>query len=377
MSTILLITTYPRNGSKNIGDYLITESTKQMLLDISDKHDIDVVFRGAAYENIKHKISKADYIIFPGFAIRNHMATRIYPYLQKILNNDTPFSVLACGTALPVTHDGNIYESVDDHSIQSIREVCSRADIFTTRGALTQSFFNYHGMSKAKFGGDVAYYRTENEHTELKTSIEQIVISDPHNAKRYMRSFKTLLSEIETIFPLAKVIVALHGVNHAIESYCNNKSIQVNKIYENPAFGLDVYKKADMHVGYRVHGHVSALRNNKISYLLEQDGRGCDYGLTMNERITVANYRPLNAYSLTVRFVRRFITRRTTTEREASISPVFQLVSLIKHDRIENFHKFKAVHATVDNINKMLRNQGKGILDAISRQHNYGVKKSI
>jgi len=99
-----------------------------------------------------------------------------------------------------------------------------------------------------------------------------------------------LYEGLRETFPEADIVIAQHGVSQQIEAFANKEDIHLAQIYKKRHNGLDIYDDADLHVGFRVHGHVSSLTRRIYSYLLEQDGRGCDYGLSLERKMSVPNY---------------------------------------------------------------------------------------
>lgn len=307
---VVIISTYPAEGSQNIGDQLITDSLSRVILRCCDAQ-ITTVWRADKWSNVSQAILNADHVFFACLAIRPNMEHTVYPFLSNVLNSKVPFSVISAGTDLPVNGSGGIYSCFSKEDINLLREVNDRAFIFTTRGALTQGFCAHAGLDKASFAGDVAFYdeRFDDRLFTIDREVKRIIISDPHAPSSYISAFEELHSSLVGLFPNASIIVAQHGVNRKINELCKLRGISVEEIYINKHKGLEIYEDADLHVGFRVHGHVSALKRRKYSYLLEQDGRGCDYGLTLNPKISIPNYRPKHP-GFSLKNIGRYIIRR-------------------------------------------------------------------
>ena len=149
--------------------------------------------------------------------------------------------------------------------------------------------------------------------------------------------------------------MAQHGVNEDIDSLCKSEGIESVKIYESPDDGLDIYNDADLHVGFRVHAHVSALSRRIYSYLLEQDGRGCDYGLTINKKVSIPNY-PTLVRSLAVKsFIKKLVRGEFIYNGYVPISPAEQLIALIRADREFSFRKFIGLEKQIELFNAVIR----------------------
>lgn len=333
MSKYTIISTYPQHGSKNIGDHLITSSTASAIWSVKGTNVlIDYAFREDSWENVKHKILGSDAVIFACFAIRENLETT-YPYLENLLSCQVPFGVVSAGTSLNMMdHPDNFMRRISVKSLYLMKQVCEKSIFFGTRDYLTQQFCIENGLKNLFFSGDIAFFNPACSHLNFspRKKIERIAVSDPHCPSKFLRSFALLIKLLKNIFCNCEVVVFIHGRNDIIESYCHRSKTEFRKLYMNKDHGLDLYSDIDLHVGYRVHGHVSALTRRKPSYLLEQDGRGCGYGLTLNRKISVGSYN---------------IDPRTN---EASLIPVYQIVSLINQDYQDGFlSKFQGLEQQI------------------------------
>src|SRR5690606_28726144 len=104
--------------------------------------------------------------------------------------------------------------------------------------------------------------------------------------------------------------------------------------------GLDRYDDYDIHIGYRVHAHVSMLKRRKPSYLIEQDGRGIDYGLTLERKISIPS---VPSEKLVINFkniLRWMLGKKLKRIREADPNVVNLLISIVKSDKMNCFQRF-------------------------------------
>ena len=352
MKKIVIVSTYPEFGSRNIGDQLIVDC----LIDIVDSFGIssvDVVWRADEWANISNKILGADHIFFACLAVRPNMHRKEYPYLKNIIKCGVPFSVVSAGTDLPVNCKRSIFNDVSNETLELLDEINRGATVITTRGVLTQEFFHIHGFNRAKFTGDVAFYSKlfKGVPFGVGKDIKNIVVSDPHRSSFYMKSFQRLIEGVRSLFPSAKVRVAIHGVNPAIETVCSQMKVPATRVYEDPKRGLEIYNDADLHVGYRVHGHVSALKRRIYSYLLEQDGRGCDYGLTINRKISAPNYLHEDDDSVVLHYFKKIFSLVSSYKLSASSAPADEIVSMIRADKENGFVRFYGLERQIDEFN--------------------------
>ena len=354
MKKFVIVSTYPESGSRNIGDQLITSCLKSLITDNIPDAEFSVIWRADSWDNVKDVVLSADHVLFACLAIRPDMHKKEYPYLDKIVNSDVRFSVIAAGTDLAVESNIDIYKGFSKESVHLLRELNNRVVTFTTRGGVSQEFCRRIGLDKAKFSGDIAFYDKKYNKIafEKDTKIRKIIISDPHRDVAYMKPMGILIDELRNAFPDAELLVAQHGVSKKIEDFCESKNVKIVKIYEERYSGLDIYDQADLHVGFRVHGHVSALKRRKYSYLLEQDGRGCDYGVTIEKKISIPCYVNGKPFFSLKNIIKLAIGRPLTVGQYVSVSPVYQLMALIRRDFENGFEKFSGIEKQIENFNK-------------------------
>ena len=271
----VIVTTYPASGSRNIGDWLITESLKEIVFSFEPAARIDIVWRADDWHNVKTTLESADHVFFACLAIRPRMHQNEYPYLSKFLETGVPFSVHAAGTDLPVSRSRDLFARFSNETIHLLKQMDTSSIVFTTRGVLSQFAAERLGVTTARFVGDIAFSGKafEKRIFPINEPIQTIIVSDPHRPNIYKRSFVDLLYGLQHLFPEAELRVALHGNNETIWGTSRQHGFECVPIYEDAKNGLNIYDSADLHVGFRVHGHVSALKRRKYSYLLEQDGR--------------------------------------------------------------------------------------------------------
>lgn len=292
-----VISTYPQNGSQNIGDYLIGSATSKALQAIfGTDSQVETVWREERWETAQKTIETSDAVVFACLALRKDMI-KTYPFLPEILRSGKKIGVLSAGTSLNLAIDNPFQAALTPDSVNLVKSLSEQALFFTTRGRLTQAYCASIGLERAQFSGDIAFFderfqerRFETCRTDQKPGV--IAISDPHYSHRYRESFRCLVKCLKDTFPASRLVLMVHGSQSGnIEAIASDSGMEIFRIYLDPDGGLDEYERVDLHIGYRVHGHVSALTRRKPSYLLEQDGRGRDYGLTI-DRSTSISHRP-------------------------------------------------------------------------------------
>ena len=351
---VVLVSTFPKEGSRNVGDKLIENATRAILQSESRQLRITTISGKSSWEQIQSLCETSNCVLFACLAIRKHMLN-VYPFLDRLLQTSTPVAAISTGTSLNVGGPRMFHEAIttDDHEL--LMRFNEQAILFTTRGSLSQSFCQTLGLSKATFSGDVAFFdsRFENRRFPTDPDIRRIVISDPHYATRYVETLKGLVASVSAQFPNASVALAMHGVNEPVTEIANALNLPIINLFERPDEGLEIYDECDLHVGFRVHAHVSALNRRKPSYLLEQDGRGTDYGLTLTRRMSV----PCYAWSYPIKK-----GERKWLEPLGSIDLIN---SMIETDRRNGFARFVGLEQELLQYSIAARRASRLLLDSI------------
>ncbi|MCQ6262013.1 polysaccharide pyruvyl transferase family protein [Alcanivorax sp. MM125-6] len=339
---LCLVSTYPQQGSQNIGDALITNATMNYLRDKLDECSLDFcsLWRASSWDSVKSEVLASDFIVFPCLAIRRDMAEIQYPFIERIMESEKPFFILAAGTSLPVDGaDINFSNVVSERTASILRRIDDQALFFSSRGALTQSFLSSLGLKNARLTGDIAFYdpRFLGRRFGPVTCVRRIAVSDPHYGTRYATVTRTLLAALSAIFPDADIDILQHGNDKSVTAGLVDEGFTVREIFRDKDSGLDAYDDYDLHVGFRVHGHVSSLNRRIPSYLLEQDGRGADYGLTLDANISIPCYPREANLSRLARLERRL---RGGSNGAFGTDAITALVAMLRKDRDEQFRKF-------------------------------------
>ncbi len=361
-----MITTYPQTGSQNIGDQLITNSLISLIRETSEfEHEIVTIWREQEYTNeVAEIIASSDAIIFACLAIRPNFSKKEYPFVDKLIDANKPMYIVSSGTALDVSSLSDMDDYLVDESEKTLIALSNSAIHFGVRGSLSYNYLNKIGAKNLSFTGDVAFYDKNFEYVEFDTltEVKKIVVSDPHRGIAYKNAFSQLITELKILFPEASIVVALHGKNDIIYKLSSDMGLQVDFIYKNKNEGLSVYDDADLHVGFRVHAHVSMLKRRKISYLLEQDGRGCDYGISLPIKISVPCYQEYMKNLSLGLLCDLAKYRNKHVFKQASVNNVRILTSMISTDRNDGFKKFRGLESTLDGFIEAIKKGLKGIL---------------
>jgi len=140
----------------------------------------------------------------------------------------------------------------------------------------------------AYYSGDLVLFDTNYVHTSFSglKDVRSVVFTVQHHEKYKEQSF-SVLRMIRDVFPNAKYYVALHSnvgiFSHVIAEFAVGLGFEELHLY-GESDNLWVYDTIDLHVGYRLHGHISFLRRRKPSVLLVEDARAFGFSRTMGTR---------------------------------------------------------------------------------------------
>ncbi len=118
------------------------------------------------------------------------------------------------------------------------------------------------------------------------SKVERVVFTPPQQELFYEQS-RAILRSLRALLPAAEIIVAFH---RGIEADEETPAAAAAGLKEYAAFARSIgcevrdvsydlarigfYEECDLHVGYRLHGHLYFLSKRLPSVLLEEDGRG-------------------------------------------------------------------------------------------------------
>jgi hypothetical protein len=351
-----VISTFPEHGSRNIGDLLISKATEAALSATVPGCSLQRFYRGDPWERIAEAVSALDHIVFACLAVRERaMFDRLYPYAQQIQATGLPYTILSAGTELAVEQAALPSWAGSDTDRTQLLALLQGARGVATRGVLTQAFLRNLGANCA-FLGDIAFFGPEHDGIPFQPGrpIRRILISDPHYWPDFYGALIALHHGLKHRFPEAVIQVVLHGKS-GLQKQLASTGIDTIPLFQADVEALDVYGSADLHVGFRVHGHVSALKRRVYSYLLEQDGRGADYGAALQAGISVPCFLAGHGRRAKLRRLANRLRLRVGMDGHADSrmpSPVFRILAMIDADLASGFQRFAGLDRQIDGFNR-------------------------
>lgn len=271
----VLLTTYPEQGSKNVGDNLITASAIKLVRYRVPGYNPFLLFREEPLERFAAEELRT--ILAPGFSVNDESYPKLFRLYEDPEKIPKEFYPVGCTfqhlVPLKETYEQYKYSK---KTLAFLSSVVKGSGPIPCRDQLIVDMLGRNSIP-AFYCGDLALY---DDNTVGKPFIPPAVIGSvaftvQHKPKFINQSF-LLLDLIKAEFPKAKLYVVHH-------SQINKNSQRVADYAKSIGFierdlcgdvsNLDFYNQIDLHVGYRLHGHISFLRRRKPSFLLVEDTR--------------------------------------------------------------------------------------------------------
>ena len=270
----------------NVGDRLITESAKEIIR--AEKGDVSFTeyFREENLESCRDALDQARAIIMPGFAIRDPIYPETYCLTSKLEEIEKPLVPMGAGwKAFP----GDSYTLANfrysSETTDFLRWLSHSTPVFGCREYFTIRILKDHGIGNTLLVGDCAWYDQQSLGKPMRrpANIHRLVFTTPHSCM-YDQQAAKILDMLANLFPHAERFCVLQSgvagerkelLSHAREN--NFVLVQTRGELGSIAF----YAECDLHVGYRVHGHIAFLRQRIPSILLHEDGRGVGFTHTL------------------------------------------------------------------------------------------------
>ena len=276
---------------KNVGDALITDRTLALLRHVLPDEELVVLPRGIPLDENAELVGRARGVVIAGGpGINAHMWPDVYPLFHdpgSFKRLDTKLHFLGVGW---FDTPGDV-EALDRFRfmplVQAFLEYSRGFATWTTRDLQSAKVLRRAGMDATVTGCPVWYdLRHTGERFTPPECIRRIVFTTPQSPM-YPQQAIAALQVVREAFPAADIVTAFHrGIEpdrYTSEDesrrlrWMADMAWKVGTEVRDVSYELDriaFYDDCDLHVGYRVHGHLRFLAARKPSILLEEDGRG-------------------------------------------------------------------------------------------------------
>lgn len=271
----ILLTTYPGHKSQNVGDNLITESARKLVLSRQPDYSPVVLFRERSLDD--RSADSVRSILAPGFSVSNDT----YPKLYKLYSNLERlknFCPVGCSFQHPLpshqSFDAYVY---GNETLEALAFISERCGGLPCRDMLIEKLLKRNGI-EARYCGDLALFDQQKIGTVYRgvQEVRSIVFTIQHHHVRFDEQAKVLLKFLCRRFSSCQRYISFHSkpnpASEALVAYAGTLGFEALHMYGGAA-NLDRYDDVDLHIGYRLHGHITFLRKRKPSVLLIEDAR--------------------------------------------------------------------------------------------------------
>ncbi len=277
----LLLTTYPGHKSMNVGDNLISHSTIKMITSRNPDFNPEIVFRE---QNLDHYSDESIHnIIAPGFSISDGVYPKLFS-LYSNLNRLPNFFPIGCSFQHTIPSQSSFESYVySEATLRFLQFIASRCGELPCRDQLIVELLQRYDIPSI-YSGDLAVYDDDKVNTKFypPEDINTVVFTIQHHDRFKQQSIQ-LLTLIKKEFPNAKRYVAFHSVAgpkpKEIAAFAVELGFSELHLYGD-VNNLTVYDNIDLHIGYRLHGHIAFLRRRKPTILMIEDARSYGFSHT-------------------------------------------------------------------------------------------------
>jgi len=284
----------------NIGDFLYYSNSIKLVNRF--KPNIKIIEVNAwkpLMEQIDmNTLKKAKAIIIPGGpALRKDLFPQIYPIPSVVFKNNIPIIFLGIGSKV---YPGTIQKlkklKLSKSTIKFLKYSTDHGYSIGVRDILSKKLLLENGIEDVVVNGCPAWYDLEYIGKNLKKPLEirKIAFSTPASPLCFNQA-KKIIKKLRNEFPKASITVLFHkgiyfdgdraskkltNLNQDLANFSLRKGCEILDLSKN-LNTLRLYDNSDLHLGYRVHGHLYVLSHRKPSFLIAEDSRGTGALMTL------------------------------------------------------------------------------------------------
>lgn len=296
---------------RNCGDHLIGARARALLRAHVDEN-IENVDRMAIDDSTYGAFNRARAVMLCGGpAYQKHIYPNVYPIDRSRLSR--PLIPYGLGWKAAVNQELDAF-SFAPEAFEFVRGVHEGINASSVRDPLTLEMLRSQGLSNVIMTGCPAWYDLEYIERDYRF-VEQpssIVLSMP--AVMQPGTFE-LMAWLSTRFPKARRTLAFHHGMIPVRNRVGFKRARQHAVFSASAIrrGWQIsslagslekmealYTSADLHVGFRVHGHLLALSRRRASILINEDSRGVGQAKALGQEILVTASRHIEPWKRAV-----------------------------------------------------------------------------
>lgn len=276
---------------RNMGDFLIYDRTKALLRKHKGMQDyMEIHSRRESLDSRLGEVNSTKAVIIcggPGTVW--NMYPRTYPLASNLDDIKVPIVIMGSGWYGVPGDDATLEQYGFNASTKGLFEKIGRqGNMIGVRDYLTESALKNNGITNVTMTGCPSWYDLEHldDDFEAPAAIRTVVFTPP--ARRiFQEQAVQVMKVLRRLFPGTRLICSFHRGIEADEQTSEEDARWMGQLalaagelgYEvmDTSYGLEnvnFYEECDLHVGYRVHGHIYFLAKRKPSFLIHEDGRG-------------------------------------------------------------------------------------------------------
>lgn len=277
-------------AKKNVGDYLITDRALTLLHTVAPEYDYIKYPIWKPFNDLNFVNKSKGIIILGGPGFQMDMYPQVYKLSLNLHSIEVPIYILGSGWK-GVPGDATtekLYRFSDSSKTLLDRMEKTHAGI-SCRDQKTWRVLKNNGYRNVTMTGCPVWYDIPSLNKEfmIPESIQKIIFTPAQNPA-YADQSMAVMRLIKNTYPHAHVTVSFHRGIGKDDEYtpesdaANTKNLAgaaealgfeaVDVSYD--ADKLYIYDTYDLHIGYRVHGHLYFLSKRLPSVLIHEDGRG-------------------------------------------------------------------------------------------------------
>jgi len=282
-----ILSTFPPHATGNVGDKLLEKQVQHLIKRERGVDDFNIVFRSRDFASTLDQLNSSDAVILPAFAIREP----IYPDTYRLTENldDIEPSIIPIASNwshYPGDSLSNETHEYQPETVRFLNRLASQPELdgFTTRDMYTKRILEQHGFD-ARLVGDFGWYHDDylGRNMRVPDSIDHVVMTTPHNSQ-YIEQAEEVMDIIVEQYPKATHTCSFHSVfsdsDKQLRAIAEDRGFKI-VLASHDTSNIEFYDNCDLHIGYRLHGHISFLRRRLPSVLIGEDGRGNGFNATL------------------------------------------------------------------------------------------------
>lgn len=276
---------------KNMGDFLIYERTKDLLRKHKGMRDyVEVHGRRESLDSRIDLVNSTKAVIICGGP---GTVWNMYPGKYKLATNldDIKVPIVIMGTGwFGVPGDDATLAQYDFNpsTMRLFERATADGRAISVRDHLTERALVKNGITGVRMTGCPSWYDLDylSSAFRVPAPVKTVVFTPP--ARRVFRhQAGTVMTVIRRLFPDAELFCSFHRGLAPDEQTPQKEALWLGELAQmaenlgykvvDASYGLEnvsFYEKCDLHIGYRVHGHLYFLAKRKPSFLIQEDGRG-------------------------------------------------------------------------------------------------------